>query len=407
MGERQRQRILLVGGGLANTLLAFRLKITRPDVDWILFEKTSRLGGEHTWSFHESDLSPLQNRWLAPFVSHRWPAYVVKFPTYDRVLTSSYQTLRCGPGVPPSQDFHLKMMPHLGANCRFGLPIREIGPQHLTTDDGVTHEGALVVDGRGLDSLGADQRSLEGQKTCGYQKFTGLTLETPRPHGITYPIVMDARVDQAEGFRFVYVLPWSPYQVLVEDTYYSENPRFDPKVLGDRALHYAAHRLGISGPFKVVHQESGILPIPLGSFKRPTSGTLASGMRAGLFHPTTSYSLGAAVSFAEFFASHWRSDQRSAFIHEATRYQEVHWQRGSFFRRLNNMLFLAAAPSRRVKIFEQFYKRPQGLIERFYRGQLAPFDKISLLSGIPPIPVGPALRAFINPSTREVYDARP
>jgi lycopene beta-cyclase len=300
------------------------------------------------------------------------------------------------------------MMQYLGPNCRFGLPIREIGPQHLTTDDGITHEGALVVDGRGLggDSLGADPRSLDGPKTCGYQKFTGLTLETPTPHGITYPIVMDARVDQTEGFRFVYVLPWSAHQVLVEDTYYSENPRFDPKVLGDRAQHYAANILGISSPFGVVHLESGILPIPLGSFKRPTSVILASGMRAGLFHPTTSYSLGAAVSFAEFFATHWRFDQKSTFIQKASCYQETHWQQGSFFRRLNNMLFLAAAPSKRVKIFEQFYKRPQSLIQRFYRGQLAPFDKVSLLFGVPPIPVGPALRAFMNPSPREVYDVR-
>lgn len=410
MGNRQEQRILLVGGGLANALLAYRLRLTRPDVAFTVFEKTMRLGGEHTWSFHESDLAPSQNKWLSPLVYKRWPSYRVKFPAYERVLGSPYGSIRSGVTVPTSQDFHHRLMEDLREYCLFGQGIRHVSPQHIVTDDGVTHQGALVVDGRGFElkphgQLPASPHPHSLPDLCGYQKFTGLILQVGAPHGITDPVVMDARLDQTEGFRFVYILPWDDHQLLVEDTYYSHDPHLDPEVLKNRVLTYVSQTLGIPGPLKILHQENGNLPIPMRGFQQPSSpeGIVPSGMGGGLFHPTTSYSLGPAAAFSDFFTNHWHPDQKAPFIHQTKIYQKRHWQRGSFFRRLNNMLFLAATPSQRVQIFQQFYQRPLSLIERFYRGQISAMDKITLLTGRPPIPIKPAMRAFIrNPSTREV-----
>ena len=45
---------------------------------------------------------------------------------------------------------------------------------------------------------------------AGYQKFVGLEIRTPQPHGMVRPLLMDARVAQIDGFRFVYVLPLAP-----------------------------------------------------------------------------------------------------------------------------------------------------------------------------------------------------
>ena len=63
--------LLLVGGGLANGLLALRLSQVRPDLDVRIVEAADSLGGVHTWSFFESDVTQAQRAWIAPLVVHR------------------------------------------------------------------------------------------------------------------------------------------------------------------------------------------------------------------------------------------------------------------------------------------------------------------------------------------------
>ncbi|MCC6990951.1 MAG: FAD-dependent oxidoreductase, partial [Acidobacteria bacterium] len=44
--------VVIVGGGLAGSLAAWRLRTTRPDRAVTLVEAGPALGGNHTWSFH-------------------------------------------------------------------------------------------------------------------------------------------------------------------------------------------------------------------------------------------------------------------------------------------------------------------------------------------------------------------
>ncbi len=86
-------RLILVGGGLANSLIAYRLAATRPEIDWTILEGGAEIGGNHTWSFHEGDLTPAQQAWMEPFVSARWPDYAVAFPGLDRRLPLGYRSI--------------------------------------------------------------------------------------------------------------------------------------------------------------------------------------------------------------------------------------------------------------------------------------------------------------------------
>ena len=53
---------------------------------------------------------------------------------------------------------------------------------------------------------------------------------------------MDATVPQADGFRFVYVLPLAEDRVLVEDTYFSDTDLLEREALRERALAYAQEK---------------------------------------------------------------------------------------------------------------------------------------------------------------------
>ena len=64
--------VILAGGGLANGLIALRLLQRQPDIRILMIESGPRPGGNHTWSFHESDLTAAQLAEIAPLIAHRW-----------------------------------------------------------------------------------------------------------------------------------------------------------------------------------------------------------------------------------------------------------------------------------------------------------------------------------------------
>ena len=70
------------------------------------------------------------------------------------------------------------------------------------------------------------------------------------------------------------------------------------------------------------------------------------------------------------------------------------WRRQRFYRMLDAMLFRAADPDRRYRIFERFYRLSPRLVARFYAGRSTAADRLRLLAGKPPVPVGRALSAL-------------
>lgn len=373
--------IVFVGAGLANVLAALRLSEVRPATDWVMVEAGDCVGGaafERTWSFHASDLTE-DSRWAENLATHSWDRHSVAFPGRTREIAGRYFSVR-------SRALHELAARRFGDRLLLNAPARQVGPGAVRLVDGRVIEAGLVVDGRGSPE---DRRM-----PCGFQKFVGLNLKLAEPHGLRGPVLMDTLVDQSEGLRFVYVLPWTDRDVLVEDTYYANGPEIDEEEVVRRVRDYVEARGWV-----VAHEgerERGVLPIPLAGDFEPgfVPGVAASGLRSGRFHPTTGYSFAAAVRFAGSLARVSRFDEAAAESLNAE--SRRIWRRGDFLRRLNNMLFLAAEPGQRRQIMAQFYGRDLELISKFYRGDLSRLDQLKLLSGRPPISVTKGLAAFVE-----------
>jgi lycopene beta-cyclase len=375
--------LALVGGGLANSLIAYRIIRRHPDFPLLVIEREPSLGANHTWSFHDSDLTPEQRDWIRPLIAQSWPLHELRFPRRRRVIDNGYNAIS-------SERLHEVVGKALGDRCVFDTEVVEVTPHSLRLGNGTRVEAGAVVDGRGHPG----GHHLE----VAYQKFIGLFLRLKDGHGLRGPILMDATVEQRDGYRFVYTLPFSEHDVLIEDTYYSDTPDLDMEDLRARILTYASthgwHVSGTSG------EESGILPIVLGGdiegfWAQGPPGVARSGMRAALFHPTTGYSLPEAVWLAEEIAT--SDNLGSAALFELTRRRSFDlWRQFAFFRLLNRMLFRAAAPDQRYLVFQRFYGLPTALIERFYAGRLELKDKLRLLTGKPPVPLGRALRCLLE-----------
>ena len=374
--------VILIGGGLANGLMAWRLRQLRPDLRILLVERGATLGGQHTWSYYQEDLTPAQHAWMAPMVASRWPGYEVRFPGHSRKLATACYSIS-------AERFHEVLMAELGGAVLLDAEVDDVGRDSARIN-GEACRARLVVDGRG--------HAPSPHMRCAYQKFIGLEVLLRQPHGQSLPIIMDATVSQEDGYRFVYTLPFGPRRILVEDTYYSGTPELDAPAIRARIDAYIAAR-GWQLE-SVLREESGVLPIALsGDIERfwqdKPQGLACSGLRAGLFHATTGYSLPFAVRLADEVAG--LPDLAADAVYRHVRgYSVAQWRGQLFMRLLNRMLFFASAPSQRYRLLRRFYTLPRRRIERFYAARLTWADKLRILSGKPPLPIWAALKAMAN-----------
>lgn len=378
--------LILAGGGLANGLIAWRLRQLRPDLDVLCIEAQSSLGGNHTWSFHDGDLTPEQHRWLDPLVVKRWPGYQVHFAQRSRALRGGYASIT-------SDRFADVITPALGDGLLLGRQVVGLSPTQVSLDNGERLAARVVIDGRGPRA--------SPSMILGQQAFLGQLLRLEQPHGLATPIIMDARVEQADGYRFVYVLPFSPDTVLVEDTHYVDQHRLTTDQLREHISRYVRQR-GWSIA-ECLREEHGVLPITLAgdveAFWDEAAGHLASGLRAGLCHCTTGYSLPEAVRLADWLVARPLGDAQT-LAGDLRQYARRQWQAQGFYRLLNRMLFLAGRPQDRWQVMQRFYGLPASLIERFYAGHSTWTDRARILTGKPPVPLGEAFKAALRHSPR-------
>jgi lycopene beta-cyclase len=122
-----------------------------------------------------------------------------------------------------------------------------------------------------------------------------------------------------------------------------------------------------------------------------------AGARGGFVHPLTSYTLPIAVDVALAIAedADLPGEQLAAKLEARAR---KHWSATGYYRLLGTMLFGAAKPAQRYRVFERFYRLSTRLIERFYAGRSSLAQKLRVLVGRPPVPITRAIAALMTPS---------
>jgi lycopene beta-cyclase len=374
--------LVILGGGLAGGLIALALAKTRPEVNILLVEEGENLGGNHIWSYFAEDIEP-QNRWLiAPLVTHGWKGYDVAFPGHRRQLDAIYYSIE-------SERFDQVIRAALPpAALVTGRKVLAANPVTAVLDNGLRIEAKGVIDARGAGDL--------APLDVGYQKFVGQLLSLKEPHWRTRPVIMDATVQQFDGYRFIYCLPFGPTQMFVEDTYFSNQSDLDEPVLAARIADYAkAQGWQVD---RIERSERGVLPILMGGdftayWNRGGKEMPKAGTRAALFHPTTGYSLPDAVRLAAFLAT--LTDFSATSLHDACYgFARKRWHQGQFYHVLDRMMLRAAKPEERYKVLERFYRLDPKLIGRFYAGRSTMADRFRILSGKPPVPLRRAIAAL-------------
>ncbi|SCY69223.1 lycopene beta-cyclase CrtY [Paracoccus tibetensis] len=368
--------IILGGGGLASSLAALALRAAQPGARILILDRAGGPSNSHTWSFHGPDISPDWHARLAPALIGDWSEQEVHFPGHSRRLRAGYSSM--------GSEGLARLVAEAGIETRWNAEIARLDEDRATLADGEVLTALCILDGRGAKR--------GPHLVTGFQKFVGIEIECDAPHGIARPVIMDATVPQEDGYRFIYVLPFTERRVLIEDTRYSDGATLSDNELAAEALDYAAAR-GWHG--REVRRERGVLPIALahdaaGFWRDHDSGPVPIGLRAGLFHPVTGYSLPVAAEVADLIAG--TQPLTTAAIRTRLRAFALRRAREDrFLRLLNRMLFRGCPGPQRYRLLERFYRLPEPLIERFYAGRLTWADRLRIVTGKPPIPISAAL----------------
>ena len=354
MARGKRDGLLIAGGGLAGSLAALALARLRPDLPLLLVEEGESFGGNHVWSFYDEDLEEEERNLVEPLIARNWQGYYVSFPGRSRKFKAGYNSVR-------SRDLDAAVRAALRPNqYRLGTKVVAVRDNELVLVGGEKIKADGAIDARGAANL--------SMLELGWRKFFGREYLFAQPHKVDRPVLMDATVEQMDGFRFFQCLPFSETKMLVEDCHYSDSPDFE----GDPSERLEAY-LQLRGWKKkrVQREEKGALPVALGgdfgAFWRVGGARVAKlGLRGGFFHPTTGYTLPDAARTALLLAE--QRDLTGSALHDLFEEEAAAlWRRREAYRSFNTALFEAKAGERR-KVFENFYELDPALISRFHAG---------------------------------------
>jgi len=173
--------------------------------------------------------------------------------------------------------------------------------------DVVTDAGTLPAT-RVFDAVGLPVHDTFGALVAGapaepdaWLRFTGRRVRTESPVFDVYAVtLMDFRVPQRGALSFVYVLPTSPYEALVELTSFTAH--YGPDVHDDAVLQRYLDAL-VPGGWTAAEEEDGILPlVTRPGPRRHGSRVVRLGAAAGCLKASSGYGVPFMVRDAEHLA---------------------------------------------------------------------------------------------------------
>ncbi len=361
--------VAIVGAGASGLSIAVRL--ARTPLRVLVLDRREGYARDRTFSFFRNRAHPFEAA-----VARSYRAIDVQ-GRHARVAKSTeshpYQCM-------PADRFYASALSLLGKSdvrLELGLDTRSIvdrgGHAEVETDRGVVR-AALVLDARGK----IEARAEIAQDVRWLQHFGGIEVKVERP--IFEPAVatlMDFRVSQEAGPHFVYVLPTSPHEALVEDTYFGESPR-DLADYEATALGYLEARG--AGAVEITHRESGRIPMTSAAVDRGKGRVVRVGIAGGAAKPSTGYAFSFMQREADAIGdalSRWDTRSTPPSL-PASRAQTPLFFDCVF------LSYLARWPHDAERIFLSLFSRtPAHRLARFLSEEASAADYVSVMNAVP------------------------
>ncbi|MEO1217970.1 MAG: lycopene cyclase family protein [Bacteroidota bacterium] len=272
---------IIMGGGASGLALCNELISSSLRGDILLIESNEEKWNDRTWCFWSEN--ELGESYQSNFF---WKKIEIRTSSGSREFKSdpfSYRLIRSG-------EFYRKLYDRLSQNARVTI-VREkveryksLGPYAEVKTDKNIYRGSWVFNS--LLSFAPIPNSVRGGLK---QHFLGSWIRTEKdcfdPGKIR---LMDFEVKQEGGVQFVYLLPISAREALVEYTVFSrgvwEKPRYRTAIKS-----YLLEKFELQD-YVIEEEESGVIPMCPDTFPRITDGRIIHiGSAGGLTKASTGY----------------------------------------------------------------------------------------------------------------------
>lgn len=250
--------VLIIGDGCSALSLAARANFLPHHKITVITPSDAPKVTDHIWGFWR--INGLETAEL--LAKHKWLKWSIKTPKGNAVMKSekhSYYALR-------RRDWE--------TYCR-GQALKH-GVTFCNQDEVKPPFIAQII----------DSRPPKVSSTQMFQYFIGWEIQTRTDvFDPTTAILMDFCCDQSRGIHFIYILPFSKKEALIESTMFAQNR--EPDIFFESEIqNYLYLKYGIN-EFKILRKESGA--IPLGWIPKNTTDFTGLGSNGGAIRPSSGY----------------------------------------------------------------------------------------------------------------------
>ena len=293
--EREIYDYIICGGGCAGLSLAYQINL-KPELKEkkiLILESENKNTNDRTWCFWEKTDGPFQE-----IIHHQWNNAWFYGPTFSRLLDLnpySYKMIK-------ADRFYLFTHQQLASNSNIVFKKAKVSGLKENPETTVVQTNLGSFEGKYIfNSIPA-----KGPKKENYhyllQHFKGWVIKTEKPSfNPLEPVLMDFRIKQESQCRFMYVLPTSEYEALVEFTIFSENHLPDAEY-DLQIRQYIQDYLKIE-IFSLVHEEFGSIPMFSEPFlKKKGNRIINIGTAGGQTKASTGYTFTRIQRHSQFLA---------------------------------------------------------------------------------------------------------
>ena len=357
---------MILGAGCAGLSLAYHLLERGVDRSIVLLDPRTSYERDRTWCFFTGRPHPFE-----ALTSHRWSRWRVRDRRWiERSAPSiTYQHL-------PADTFYQRCLARLGDRVRLGVEASSVRERansvEIETSAG-PFEARLV-----LDSRPSRSRAAPGEITL-LQHFEGWHVCAERPaFDPSVATLMDFAAPQDHAIHFVYVLPYSPTEALVEATFFG-GAVLDGEGYQRAIERYLRRELGLDH-WTVLRRERGVIPMSTADTPiRASERIYRIGLPGGMAKPSTGYAFQAIQRFSAELAQRLDRDTLP----------EPPEPRAWRARSLDAIFlsYLSRYPERAPATFSTLFERVDpAVLVRFLSDDASPADCLRVMSALPLAP---------------------
>ncbi|MBC2838430.1 lycopene cyclase family protein [Robiginitalea sp. SC105] len=360
---------IIIGGGASGLLLADAMGRD----PWfsgrriVLFEKERQKGNDRTWCFWESGPGRFDE-----LIASRWDTIRFRGPGLDQqvsILPLQYKMLQ-GASFYSAYYRKLEAYPNISVHREQVLSVEDTGDAVRVR----THSGTYFA-GHAFSSVSFTDPPIPHKPYPVIQQhFIGWKVRTSQPvFDPDTPTFMDFGIPQRGNTRFMYVLPESRTEALVEYTLFSED-LLEQEEYETAIRQYLQEEFGGTG-YEVIEEERGSIPMTCNDFTRADTPRITHiGIAGGWARPSTGYTF-------------WNSSRLVPQLIEALKnggkLRMAHRDRFWFYD-LVLLEVLAADNARGAEVFAALFRSmPANRILRFLHQQTSLGEDLRIIAACP------------------------